>query len=66
MNSSTIRELLTFEIPLNDTGSAGLGVSVKGKTKKHDNNESNIDLGIFVKTVINGGAASKVRNIFRI
>lgn len=58
------RELLTFEIPLNDTGSAGLGVSVKGKTKKIEEPTDTelpqtIDLGIFVKTVINGGAASK-------
>ena len=30
------RQLLTFEIALNDTGSAGLGVSVKGKTKRID------------------------------
>ena len=53
------RLLLTFEIALNDTGSAGLGVSVKGKTKRIEENDCSIDLGIFVKTVINGGAASK-------
>ncbi|CAF0777257.1 unnamed protein product [Brachionus calyciflorus] len=53
------RELLTFEIALNDTGSAGLGVSVKGKTKRLEESENSVDLGIFVKTVINGGAASK-------
>lgn len=52
------RQLFTFEIALNETGSAGLGVSVKGKTKRLED-ESTIDLGIFVKTVINGGAASK-------
>jgi partitioning defective protein 3 len=52
------KETLILDIPLNDTGSAGLGVSVKGKTKKNDN-EKIIDLGIFVKIVINGGAASK-------
>lgn len=57
--SSAKRELLTFEIALNDTGSAGLGVSVKGKTKRLDDSENSVDLGIFVKTVINGGAASK-------
>ena len=45
---------------MNDTGSAGLGVSVKGKTKKLADTNTNVDLGIFVKTVINGGAASKV------
>lgn len=52
------REVLTFEIPLNDTGSAGLGVSVKGKTTTTTEGLS-IDLGIFVKSVIHGGAASK-------
>jgi hypothetical protein len=59
--TETHRELVTFEIALNDTGSAGLGVSVKGKTKKIDEDEigHTVDLGIFVKTVINGGAASK-------
>jgi partitioning defective protein 3 len=51
------REVLTFEIPLNDTGSAGLGVSVKGKTSTSSGQHS--DLGIFVKSVIHGGAASK-------
>ncbi|XP_069815051.1 partitioning defective 3 homolog isoform X6 [Dendropsophus ebraccatus] len=49
------REFLTFEIPLNDSGSAGLGVSVKGNRSK----ENHADLGIFVKSIINGGAASK-------
>lgn len=53
------RELITFEIALNDTGSAGLGVSVKGKTKRLEDSDNSVDLGIFVKTVINGGAASK-------
>jgi len=68
------REVLTFVIPLNDTGSAGLGVAVKGKTQQPSLSSSSktsaslldsptppivIDLGIFVKTVINGGAASK-------
>ncbi|RMZ98648.1 partitioning defective 3 -like protein [Brachionus plicatilis] len=57
--SSPKRELLTYEIALNDTGSAGLGVSVKGKTKRLEDSENSVDLGIFVKTVINGGAASK-------
>lgn len=52
------REVLTFEIPLNDTGSAGLGVSVKGKTCTSAEGDV-ADLGIFVKNVIHGGAASK-------
>ncbi|XP_030629905.1 par-3 family cell polarity regulator alpha, b [Chanos chanos] len=49
------REFLTFEVPLNDSGSAGLGVSVKGNRSK----ENHADLGIFVKSIINGGAAFK-------
>ncbi|KAL1006734.1 hypothetical protein UPYG_G00076090 [Umbra pygmaea] len=49
------REFLTFEIPLSDSGSAGLGVSVKGNRSK----ENLADLGIFVKSIINGGAACK-------
>ncbi|KAM7176432.1 partitioning defective 3 homolog isoform 5-T5 [Macrochelys suwanniensis] len=49
------REFLTLEVPLNDSGSAGLGVSVKGNRSK----ENHADLGIFVKSIINGGAASK-------
>lgn len=53
------REFLTFEIPLSDSGSAGLGVSVKGNRSK----ENHADLGIFVKSIINGGAACKVKNI---
>uniref|UniRef100_A0A3B3X9A7 PDZ domain-containing protein n=1 Tax=Poecilia mexicana TaxID=48701 RepID=A0A3B3X9A7_9TELE len=49
------QEFLTFEVPLNDSGSAGLGVSVKGNRSK----ENHADLGIFVKSIIHGGAASK-------
>ncbi|NWR28705.1 PAR3L protein, partial [Tachuris rubrigastra] len=48
-------EQLTFEIPLNDSGSAGLGVSLKGNKSR----ETGADLGIFIKSVIHGGAASK-------
>lgn len=53
------REFLTFEIPLSDSGSAGLGVSVKGNRSK----ENHADLGIFVKSIINGGAACKVPHV---
>lgn len=58
------REILTFHIPVHDSEKAGLGVSVKGKTgsatpntsmtNKHDG-----DLGIFIKSVLHGGAASR-------
>ncbi|XP_054286524.1 partitioning defective 3 homolog B isoform X3 [Macrosteles quadrilineatus] len=59
------REILTFDIPVHDSEKAGLGVSVKGKTSANQNanpnssNGSAIDLGIFVKNVIHGGAASR-------
>ncbi|KAJ0012229.1 hypothetical protein NQD34_013204 [Periophthalmus magnuspinnatus] len=49
------REFLTLEVPLSDSGSAGLGVSVKGNRSK----ENHADLGIFIKSIINGGAAFK-------
>lgn len=58
LTSDLTQEFLTFEIPLNDSGSAGLGVSVKGNRSK----EKHTDLGIFVKSIINGGAASKASN----
>ncbi|XP_022242602.1 partitioning defective 3 homolog isoform X3 [Limulus polyphemus] len=51
------KEILTFDIPLNDTELAGLGVSVKGKTST--TRDGSVDLGIFVKSVIHGSAASK-------
>ena len=53
------KDLMTFDIELNEVGSAGLGVSVKGKTTTTENGAQ--DLGIFIKSVISGGAASKVR-----
>ncbi|XP_071494420.1 partitioning defective 3 homolog [Diadema antillarum] len=56
--SNVNRTVLTFDIPLNDTGSAGLGVSVKGKSGATEDQETR-DLGIFIKSVIHGGAASK-------
>uniref|UniRef100_A0A673ST45 Partitioning defective 3 homolog B n=1 Tax=Suricata suricatta TaxID=37032 RepID=A0A673ST45_SURSU len=48
-------EQLTFEIPLNDSGSAGLGVSLKGNKSR----DTGTDLGIFIKSIIHGGAAFK-------
>ncbi|NWU94382.1 PAR3L protein, partial [Upupa epops] len=53
--SSETTEQLTFEIPLNDSGSAGLGVSLKGNKSR----DTGADLGIFIKSVIHGGAAFK-------
>lgn len=65
------KELLTLHIPVHDTEKAGLGVSVKGKTgsptpnssmNSHQlqmNGKQDGDLGIFVKSVLHGGAASR-------
>ncbi|KAM7365331.1 hypothetical protein PAMP_016266 [Pampus punctatissimus] len=49
------REQLMYEIPLNASGSAGLGISLKGNKSK----ETGEDLGIFIKSIIHGGAAYK-------
>ncbi|XP_076265971.1 par-3 family cell polarity regulator isoform X3 [Rhynchophorus ferrugineus] len=51
------REILTFNIPVHDSEKAGLGISVKGKTSVSG------DLGIFIKSVINGGAASRDKRL---
>ncbi|XP_028292221.1 partitioning defective 3 homolog B isoform X2 [Gouania willdenowi] len=49
------KQQLMFEVPLNDTGSAGLGISLKGNKSR----ETGEDLGIFIKSIIHGGAAYK-------
>ena len=63
-SSSTSNEskgqMMTFDIPLNDTSSAGLGITLKGKTSIVDG--QSIDLGVFVKSILTGGAASRVTN----
>lgn len=50
------KQVLTFKIPLSHSGAAGLGISVKGKM----DGDMPQDTGIFVKSVIAGGAAQKV------
>lgn len=57
------REILTFDIPVHDTEKAGLGVSVKGKTTNSANGSGSQDLGIFVKSVLHGGAASRDKRL---
>ncbi|TKR67267.1 hypothetical protein L596_023445 [Steinernema carpocapsae] len=49
---------LEFEIPVNDTGSAGLGISLKARATIRPD-KSRIDRGIFVKNILTGGAAYK-------
>ncbi|KAK5645359.1 hypothetical protein RI129_006659 [Pyrocoelia pectoralis] len=51
------KEIVTFDIPVHDSEKAGLGISVKGKTSGAQ------DLGIFIKSVINGGAASRDKRL---
>lgn len=46
-----------MNIPVHDSEKAGLGISVKGKTSGSQ------DLGIFIKSVINGGAASRDKRL---
>ena len=54
-------QVLTFKIPLDMSGAAGLGVSVKGKSRaaSEQGRDSPQDKGIFVKSIIPGGAAAK-------
>ena len=54
-------QVLTFKIPLDLSGAAGLGVSVKGKSRatSQQGRDSPQDKGIFVKSIIPGGAAAK-------
>nr|XP_024215630.1 partitioning defective 3 homolog B [Halyomorpha halys] len=56
------REILTLDIPVHESEKAGLGVSVKGKTSagvQGSQSSTPLDLGIFVKSVLHGGAASR-------
>uniref|UniRef100_A0A0A9XM93 PDZ domain-containing protein n=2 Tax=Lygus hesperus TaxID=30085 RepID=A0A0A9XM93_LYGHE len=68
------REIITLDIGIHDSEKAGLGVSVKGKTSSPNSSNGNasvgstsnstngnnsVDLGIFIKNVIHGGAASR-------
>uniref|UniRef100_A0A158QN15 PDZ domain-containing protein n=1 Tax=Haemonchus placei TaxID=6290 RepID=A0A158QN15_HAEPC len=57
MGSGARRELELI-IPLNDTGSAGLGVSLKARVTVRTNGTRQ-DCGIFIKNVLHGGAAHK-------
>ena len=47
---------LGVAVPLHDLGPAGLGVSLKG----YKSRETGEDLGMFIKSIIHGGAAYKV------
>lgn len=52
---------MELDIPLNETGAAGLGISVKGRSRRQ-NSEESLDMeheGVFINSIITGGAASK-------
>jgi hypothetical protein len=58
---ATDSEVMVFIITLGESGTeSGLGISVKGKTTVSD--AGNKDLGLFVKAVVEGGAAAKVND----
>ncbi|OUC41917.1 PDZ/DHR/GLGF domain protein, partial [Trichinella nativa] len=55
------KRFLQFDVALNETGSAGLGVSVKGRVsaRQDGSGPERRDLGIFIKSIMHGGAAFK-------
>ena len=62
MSDEVKTQLMTFDIPLRDTSSAGLGITLKGKTSIIDG--QSVDLGIFVKSILTGGAAYRVNLVY--
>lgn len=50
------KTVLNLEIPLNNSGPAGLGVTVIGRSGSRKQG----DMGVFIKSVVPGGAASLV------
>ncbi|XP_026333674.1 partitioning defective 3 homolog isoform X1 [Hyposmocoma kahamanoa] len=50
------RLILRLDVPVHDSEKAGLGISVKGKVTVGQDPQ---DLGIFIKSVLHGGAASR-------
>ena len=55
--TSVGKSLLTFNIPLNNCGLAGLGVAVHGRCSSGRHG----DMGIYIKSIVHGGAAAQVR-----
>lgn len=61
------RQILQLNIPVHDSEKAGLGISVKGKTGANNGKNTSGsstkstdgDLGIFIKSILHGGAASR-------
>ena len=59
------KTVLTLEIPLYDSGPAGLGVTVFGRSTlsagRKQQGDMGGDMGVFIKSVVPGGAAALVR-----
>ncbi len=51
--------MLTLDIHLSNTGSAGLGVTVYGRTTLGSGKKTG-DMGIYIKSIVPGGAAALV------
>ena len=58
--TSVGKSLLTFNIPLNNCGLAGLGVAVHGRCSS--GRQQSGDMGIYIKSIVHGGAAAQVRD----
>lgn len=56
------RLILRLDVPVHDSEKAGLGISVKGKVTVGSDPQ---DLGIFIKSVLHGGAASRDGRYFK-
>ena len=56
-NDINSAEILTFDIPVHDSEKTGLGITAKGKTCT--SRYGIMDIGIFVTSVLCGGAASR-------
>ena len=55
------KTVLTYEIPLYNSGPAGLGVTVYGRTSLNTTKRLG-DMGIYIKSIVPGGAAALVRS----
>ena len=51
---------MTFDIPLYNSGPAGLGVTVYGRTSLSSTAKRSGDMGIYIKSIVPGGAAALV------
>ena len=54
------KTVLTYEIPLYDSGPAGLGVTIYGKSMLNSATKRPGDVGVYIKNVMPGGAAALV------